>query len=102
MKNKIPREHLKAFHPEMTEEIFDMIFPRNFYYRNYYYALKNNSLDYHFEPTDDGLCNYFKVVFRSFSEAKIVACYLNQLTTDHDSDLIRYIGKDGNLFKQKL
>lgn len=99
MKDKIPREHLKAFHSEMSKEIFDIIFPRNFYYRNYYYALKNNSLDMHFQPTDDDIYNYFTVVFKNYSEAKIVACYKNQLTTEHDSYLIRKIGKDGSLFK---
>ena len=98
-RDKIPREALIYFHPNMPEDVFDIIFPRKFYYQGYHYTLEHNT-EYHFQPKDDDIYNYFKNVYKSYSEAKIVACYKNQLTRDYDADLIMEIIKiHGSLFK---
>lgn len=98
-KDKIPREVLKYFHPDIPDNIFDIIFPKDFYYQGYHYSLKHKT-EFHFQPKDDDIYNYFRNVYKSYSEAKIVACYKNQLSKDHDANLIRRVIKlDGTLFK---
>jgi len=89
---KISREELRKCHLYLSDEQFDIIFPRKFYYLDFYYCCKEYPYGMHFMVME-----IFNPNKKGISEAKIVACYDHQITRD-DTNIRNYIvrkfGKD--------
>lgn len=75
MTDKISREELRKYHSNLLDEQFDIIFPRKFYYKKFYYAFKHRLDKMHSQP-------FYLIVDYQFSEAKLIACYDHSVSKD--------------------